>query len=125
MRKRVRWTPAELEKFIESAKRHGKNDAQISEELGTKTRSQVAKYANDLYHKACSAPEGSMPHAEFIKDVFKPFGCEKTVHIWQKDEQNKFIEAVRTYGKDWEKICEVVGTHSKSLVQAYARIFLK
>jgi len=86
VRKRVRWTPAELEKFIESAKRHGKNYAQISEELGTKTRSQVAKYANDLYHKACSAPEGTMPHAEFIKEIFKPFGCEKTVHIWQKDE---------------------------------------
>lgn len=66
-----------------------------------------------------------MPHSEFIKEVFKPFGCEKTVHIWQKDEQNKFIEAVRTHGRDWEKICEALGTHSKSLVQAYARIFLK
>jgi len=32
---------------------------------------------------------------------------------------------VRTHGKDWEKICEAVGTHSKSLVQAYARVFLK
>jgi hypothetical protein len=48
--------------MIELSKALGKNYARIAEELGTKTRSQVAKYANDLYHKATTLPEGSMSH---------------------------------------------------------------
>jgi len=31
---------------------------------------------------------------------------------WTKDEHERFIEALRQYGKDWAKIEEVVGTRN-------------
>ena len=55
---------------MELALKYGKNYGVISEGVQTKTRLQVAKHANDLFHKAREDP--SLPHADFILKVFKP-----------------------------------------------------
>lgn len=60
--------------MIQAARKHGKNYAKIAEEIGSKSRGQVAKFANDLYHKSVSLPDGSIAHQDFIKETFKPYG---------------------------------------------------
>lgn len=105
LRRRQRWTGEEAEKMIKAAQHYGKDYLRIAKEIGTKSRSQVAKYANDLYHKAMTLPNGSFPSQTFIRDTFKPYGLEKqAVCIWMKEDQEKFIEAVRKYGQDWDKV---------------------
>ena len=37
----------------------------------------------------------------------KPFSKE-----WTDDEQHRFIDAIRKYGRQWEKVAEAVGTRS-------------
>lgn len=40
--------------------------------------------------------------------------------LWTVDERNKFVEAVRAYGKDWTKIASAVESRTKQSVKRYA-----
>jgi hypothetical protein len=66
--KRQRWMSSEIEKMLEAAKLLGKDYTHIADILGTKTRSQVAKFANDLYHKAVEGHP--TPDPDFIITYF-------------------------------------------------------
>ena len=44
---------------------------------------------------------------------------------WGIDEQNKFMEAVRTHGKDWNKITEFVGTRDRRQIASFSQQFRK
>jgi hypothetical protein len=60
-----------------------------------------------------------------IRDTFKPYGLEKqAVCLWMKQDQEKFIEAVRKHGQDWDKISQETGL-SHNLMQAYTKLVLK
>lgn len=125
LRRRQRWTGEEAEQMIQAAILYGKDYLKIAQEIGTKSRSQVAKYANDLYHKAITLPNGSFPNQAMIRDTFKPYGLEKqAVCLWMKQDQEKFIEAVRKHGQDWDKISQETGL-SHNLMQAYTKLVLK
>ena len=39
---------------------------------------------------------------------------------WSKDEHNRFIEAVRLYGKDWAKITKHVGSRTRALICSHS-----
>ena len=43
---------------------------------------------------------------------------------WSEEETERFIEAVRTYGKDWEKVINQVGTRSLPSVHYFAQLFV-
>ena len=43
---------------------------------------------------------------------------------WTQDEHNKFIEAVRRYGKNWSAITDFVATKSKKSVLYHSRTFI-
>lgn len=109
--------------MVQAARLHGKNYAKIAEEMGSKTRGQVAKFANDLYHKAVSLPEGSMPNQEFIKETFKPYGLLPQVHIMTLDDQQKFVTAVRKYGKNWERLGLETGK-DRALLELFSKLLL-
>ena len=39
---------------------------------------------------------------------------------WDVEEIDRFIDAIRTFGKDWPKITEKVGTRTKVQVASFA-----
>ena len=42
---------------------------------------------------------------------------------WTDDEHNRFIEAVRLFGKNWAAITKHVGTRNKGLIASHAQLF--
>ena len=44
---------------------------------------------------------------------------------WTEDEHKLFVEAVRKFGKDWQKIAEHVGTRRRDQIQSHAGVFTK
>ena len=44
---------------------------------------------------------------------------------WTEDEHDRFIEAVKLFGKDWAKITAHVGTRSRQSVYSHAQKFRK
>ena len=39
---------------------------------------------------------------------------------WTKDEQEKFIDAVREHGRNWKKIADIVSTKDINSVRSHA-----
>ena len=44
---------------------------------------------------------------------------------WSSSETEKFIEAVKLFGKDWYKIYKHIGTRTRSQVASFAQNFRK
>ena len=44
---------------------------------------------------------------------------EKKWTFWTEEEQDKFIEGCKIYGKDWEKVTRHIGTRSFSSVNHF------
>lgn len=106
--------------MVEAAMVYGKNYTKIAQEIGSKTRGQVAKFANDLYHKATSHPDGTMVHQAFIKETFRPYAIQQpecnSTSMYITELADKFIKAVRVYGKDWEKLSRATGKEKSVLL---------
>lgn len=66
-----------------------------------------------------------MPHQAFITETFKPYGIEKqAVFLWMQEDQDKFINALRKHGQDWEKVSNETGL-SHNVLKAYSKLILK
>ena len=39
---------------------------------------------------------------------------------WTKDEHNKFMEAVRMFGKDWNKVHTYIGSRNSAQTRSHA-----
>lgn len=63
--KRQRWWQSDVQIMLEAAKLLGKDYTRIAKIVNTKTRGQVAKQANDLFHK--SGNGHATPDSEFIR----------------------------------------------------------
>ena len=49
---------------------------------------------------------------------------QKKLGRWTPDEHQKFLEALKIYGKDWEEIEKYVGTREISNIRSHAQKFL-
>ena len=103
--------------------KHGKNYGIIADGVKTKTRLQVAKHANDLFHKAREDPQ--MPHAEFIMKCFKPHKSAQAKKLLVQSQREAFIKAVKEHGTDWSVIADKIGNESPETIKQYAQTFIK
>ena len=47
-----------------------------------------------------------------------------TAKMWSDEEHSTFVDALRTYGKKWYKIAEIVGTRDYKQCFNYSRSFV-
>jgi hypothetical protein len=82
---------------------------------------QVAKHANDLYHRAKSDP--TLPFAELVTSIFKPFRDPTLSQMCIDSKiEKRFFEAVTMFGVDWERISGYLNINSTLIVKAYGKV---
>ena len=47
-----------------------------------------------------------------VQSKHEPLEEVKPSNRWTNEEQIRFVDAVRKYGRDWDKIAEAVGTRT-------------
>ena len=48
-----------------------------------------------------------------------------TTGNWRPDEHSRFIEAMVSFGRDWNKICSIVGTRNSAQCRSHAQKFFR
>ena len=81
----------------------------IAKHVGTRDMSSVRSHKRAHELKAMENP--TPKDQEFLELI----QIHRKNHYWSKEEHDKFMYAIRFYGKDWDKIQAYVGT--KNLAQ--------
>jgi len=50
-------------------------------------------------------------------------GGSRTAGRWTDEEHDRFVEALRMFGKDWYRVGEYVGTRNASQIRSHAQKF--
>ena len=50
---------------------------------------------------------------------------QKNVGRWKPEEHQRFLEALKLYGKDWNKISRYIGTRDVINIRSHAQKFFK
>ena len=97
------WKKEEKLLFEKGVKKHGVDFRKIHQMIPTRTVSSIKhRLKNVREDKLIIDPEVS----EIIKRK------TRKVESWTKDEKEKFVEALRLHGKDWDKVTLHVFTRS-------------
>ena len=108
--KHTKWSDEEVERLLEAVKAFGKDYKKITEYVKTQDIGSVRLRCSYELHK--HQKNTSLPDAALIVDKLSqmlPRGSGRP-SSWSDDEKARFIEAVKLYGKDYEKITEHVAT---------------
>ena len=101
------WTQVDHDNFIEAVDTYGKDWKKVTEAVGTKGRDQIRRYGSKLAEKFRRDPTLKGAHLLEVLEA-------KTVKFfWTDEEKDNFIYALETYGKDWTKVMECVGTKTR------------
>jgi len=76
---------------------------------------QNSKLIGDLQGEFCQEQEGG-----WLKVVEEPRGQPGQTGKWTKQEHDSFLEALRIYGKDWDRVQQAVGTRDRRNVVSHA-----
>ena len=107
------WTQVDHDKFIEAVDTYGKDWKKVTEAVGTKGRDQIRRYGSKLAEKFRKDPTLKGAHLLEVLEA-------KTVKFfWTDEEKDNFIYALETYGKDWTKVMECVGTKTRQEIIGY------
>ena len=107
------WTQVDHDRFLEALDAHGKDWKKVTEAVGTKGRDQIRRYGSKLAEKFRKDPTLKGAHLLEILEA-------KTVKFfWTDEEKENFLEALETYGKDWTKVMECVGTKTRQEIIGY------
>ena len=115
------WSDDEKARFIEAVKTFGKNFDKITEHVGTKDIEMIKRYCGSQLMKYQNKPH--LPDAQIMVEklsVSLPRGKNAgKLSLWSDDEKARFIEAVKTFGKNFDKITEHVGTKDIEMIKRY------
>ena len=112
------WTQQETDHFFDALRIYGTNWTKVRDAIGTRSRCQVV-------HKARIFREQSMRESRLVDPILleivqRPYSrqykakSEVEVQHWSIEEHERFVEAIRLYGKDWDKIEIYVATRTKA-----------
>ncbi|XP_050249139.1 protein LATE ELONGATED HYPOCOTYL-like [Quercus robur] len=60
---------------------------------------------------------------ELVIKARKPYTITKQRERWTEDEHNKFLEALKLYGRAWQRIEEHIGTKTAVQIRSHAQKF--
>ena len=119
------WTPADKETLLKSIQTHGRDYQKIADVFhGSKTKKQVKSKIQHLRYEYKKNP--SRTESEIIermsgvvaKEVVK---VKAPIVSWSTEESQSLLEAIKTHGRDYEKIAPVFNG-SKSKLQIMKKI---
>ena len=93
-----RWTEEEHARFLDAIRKFGKDWDKVAEAVGKKDLMQCRNRYMNLLKGIRRNPE----------EADKERRCRK----WTEEEHTRFIEAVRKYGKDWDRVAEALGNRT-------------
>ena len=75
--------------------------------------SEDAVGQNDSHN---SMPEGEYPKTQVLKEAPKVYAKGR----WTTEEHNKFLEALRIHGKNWDAITDHIGSRDTTHIRSHA-----
>ena len=86
---------------------HGRDWIKVAKIVKSRDRKQTKKYGDWLLTKY--KKDSKMQNHPLVKLLEKKRIIKKAEH-WNDEEDERFLQALEFYGKDWNKIQECVGT---------------
>ncbi len=126
------WSPEEHSLFLQGYLVYGKSWIEISEVVRSRNAYQVCAYAQwleghgilprlpPIQHAA--APIQNAPIQQAAKAPTTPTYNKGS---WSSEEHDLFLKALKTHGKSWKAIAQVVTTRNATQIQSHARTYFK
>ena len=109
--------------FLDALEKHKKNWSAIEPLFPDKNRKQLQNHFKDTRSQVRINP--NLPGSKL--EVFKILRSinKKPKQDWTEEENNKLVEGVLLYQKDWQKVADHVGSRSWLQVQSKTYDYLR
>ena len=126
------WSPEEHSLFLQGYLVYGKSWIEIAEVVRSRNAYQVCNYAQWLESHGilprlppvqyAAAPQMQTSPMQQAQGQSTPTYNKGS---WSKEEHDLFLTALKTHGKSWKAIAQVVTTRNATQIQTHARTYFK